>query len=115
MKIMGHEYGLRYTVGAHEELAQLKEEGNIGTMKGAAQIPCILSKWHEKAESLLAKEEGREYEPHPLDYETVQHMTQLEFDKLLKECDQVRKRDSRRTVEEAPAKPEKKTDAAAAG
>lgn len=116
MKIMGKEYGLRYTVGAQEEIAALKDDPELGKIKVTAQIPLILSKWHEKAESLLAKEEGREYEPQPLDYETVQHLTQLEFDELLRECERVRKRDSERTVEEAaPAEAEKKTDEAAAG
>lgn len=115
MKIMGKEYGLRYTVGAQEEIAALKDDPELGKIKVTAQIPLILSKWHEKAESLLAKEEGREYEPQPLDYETIQHLTQLEFDELLKECERVRKRDSQRTVEEAPAMAEKKTGKAAAG
>ena len=115
MKIMGKEYGLRYTVGAQEEIAALKDDPELGKIKVTAQIPLILSKWHEKAESLLAKEEGREYEPQPLDYETVQHLTQLEFDELLRECERVCKRDSQRTVEEAPAETEKKTDEAAAG
>lgn len=115
MKIMGKEYGLRYTVGAQEEIAALKDDPELGKNKVTAQIPIILSKWNEKAESLLAKEEGREYEPQPLDYETIQHLTQLEFDELLRECERVRKRDSQRTVEEAPAEAEKKTDEAAAG
>lgn len=113
MKIFGHEYGLLYTVGAQEEIAALKDLKNLDTSKIAGRIPVILSDWNEKAESLRAKQEGREYEPHPLTWETVRHLTPAEFDELLLECDRVRKRDTTRTVEADSAETEKKTDAAA--
>lgn len=115
MKIMGHEYGLRYTVGAQEEISKLRDEDNPHRFRGAAQIPVILSEWNERAESLLAKEEGREYEPRALDYETVRHLTVRELDELLKECRRVTDRDKTRTVEEEPVETEKKTKAGAAG
>ena len=113
MKIMGHEYGLRYTIGAQEEIAALRDEDNPHRARGAAQIPVILSEWNERAESLLAKEEGREHEPHPLDYETVKLLTARELDELLEECHRVIERDKARTVEEEAAEAEKKTKAAA--
>lgn len=113
MKIMGHEYGLRYTIGAQEEISKLRDEDNPYRSRGAAQIPVILSEWNERAESMLAKEEGREYEPHPLDYETVKLLTVKELDELLEDCHRVIDRDKARTVEEEHAEAEKKTKAAA--
>lgn len=113
MKIFGHEYGLRYTIGAQEEISKLRDADNPYRSRGAAQIPIILSEWNERAESVLAKEEGQEYQPRALDYETVQLLTVKQLDELLEECQRVIDRDKTPTVETEDSAPEKKTDAAA--
>lgn len=108
MRILGREYGLRYTVGAQGEIANLKNEPNPQQTSVAARIPIILSEWNEKAEARLAREEGREYDAHPLTWETVAMLTVKELNEVMAECDRVINRDCGRTVEVDAA--EKKTD-----
>lgn len=109
MKILGKEYGLLYTVGAQKQIADLKNEPNPQQTAVAAKIPIILSEWHEKAESMKARAEGREYTQQPLTMEEIELLTIKELNELLKECDRVMARDCGRTVETDEA--EKKTDA----
>lgn len=112
MKILGKEYGLLYTVGAQKQIADLKNEPNPQQAAVAAKIPLILSEWHEKAESMKARAEGREYTQQPLTMEEIELLTIKELNELLAECDRVMVRDCGRTVETDEA--EKKTDAPAA-
>lgn len=112
MKILGKEYGLLYTVGAQKQIADLKNEPNPQQTAVAAKIPLILSEWHEKAESMKARAEGREYTQQPLTMEEIELLTIKELNELLAECDRVMARDCGRTVETDEA--EKKTDAPAA-
>lgn len=109
MKILGKEYGLRYTVGAQKQIADLKNEPNPQQTAVAAKIPLILSEWNEKAESMKARAEGREYTQQPLTMEEIEMLTIKELNELLAECDRVMARDCGRTVETDEA--EKKTDA----
>ena len=128
MKILGKEYGLRYTVGAQEEILALCPEKDITRLaealygesgeekevnRKAAQLPIILSDWHERTESLRAKAEGRAYMPAPLDWETIQFLTVEEFSSLMEEAFLAMSRDSGREVKTDNAVDEKKTDAAA--
>lgn len=114
MKIFGHEYGFAFTVGADEEIRQLTGESReLPKAEVNARVAMILSDWHERAESLRAQAEGREYIPAPLEMETIKHLTYTEFNALVEACDAAIKRDSGRTVETENAVPEKKTDAAA--
>lgn len=114
MKIFGHEYGFAYTVGAAEDIKRLTENSDGMTKTEVnAKAAMILSEWHERAESLRAQAEGREYIAAPLEKETIDHLTFAEFESLVDECSAVIDRDSTRTVEAEDAAPQKKTDAAA--
>lgn len=109
MKILGKEYGLLYTVGAQKQIADLKNEPNPQQTAVAAKIPLILSEWHEKAESMKARAEGREYTQQALTMEEIELLTIKELNELLAECDRVIARDCGRTVETDEV--QKKTDA----
>lgn len=113
MKILGKEYGLLYTVGAQKQIADLKNEPNPQQTAVAAKIPLILSEWHEKAESMKARAEGREYTQQPLTMEEIELLTINELNELLMVCDRVMAHDCGRTVETDEA--EKKTDAPTGG
>ena len=125
MKIMGREYKMMYTVGAQQELAELCPDNDIKRLKEilsgkahdvnqeAAKIPIILSKWHERAESLTAQAEGREYTAAPLEWETVQLLTPQQFGELMTEAFTTMAKDSGRSVEADGQNTQKKTEAAA--
>lgn len=114
MKIFGHEYGFAYTVGAAEDFKNLsKDSAGMTKTEVNAKVAMILSEWHERAKSLRAQAEGREYIAAPLEKETIDHLTFAEFQALVDECDAAIKRDSACTVETEDAAPQKKTDAAA--
>ena len=125
MKIFGHEYGMLYTVGAQSEIAKLCPgedltklldalKGKTGERNGnAAEIVCILSRWHEKAEAFKASAEGRDYEEAPVTREILELIDVDSFGALLSEAFAVMNGDSEKTVETedvAPSKKEKKDE-----
>lgn len=115
MKIFGKEYGFAYTVGAYDEIKKLKEEHpEMQNVELNANVAIILSQWHERAESLRAQAEGREYVEAPLEMETIRMLTFTQLGELVNECDAAMKRDLTRTVETESGAPEKKTDKPAA-
>ena len=125
MEIMGREYKMLYTVGAQQELAELCPDNDLKRLREAlsgkahdvnqeaAKIPIILSEWHERAESLIAQAEGREYAAAPLEWETVQFLTPQQFGELMTEAFTTMARDSGRSVEADGQNTQKKTEAAA--
>lgn len=127
MKIFGREYGMLYSVGAQQEIAELCPERDIkrlgeymrGKLSDAvekqARIPIILSNWHEKAEAMKAAAEGREYVQQPLAWETVTMLGQEEFGALMGEAFAAMGAGQRRSVESDVPESEKKTESAAAG
>lgn len=126
MKIYGHEYGMLYTVGAQQELAELCPDKDLKRLKEvtegrinevtpeAAKIPMILSDWHERAKSLQAAAEGGTYTPAPLSWDVIQMLTVQEFGALMTEAFLTMSRDMGRTVEADGENTQKKTEAAAA-
>ena len=122
MKLFGREYGMLYSVGAQQEIAELCPENDLTKLsealggkafertEKAARIPMILSSWHERAESVMAKEEGREYKPSPITWDLIALLSVEEFSALLTEAFKVMARDSGRSVEADAG--EKKTEAA---
>ena len=122
MKLFGREYGMLYSVGAQQEIAELCPENDLTKLSEAlggkafertamaARIPMILSNWHERAESLIAREEGREYTPAPITWDLIALLSVEEFSALLTEAFKVMARDSGRSVEADAG--EKKTEAA---
>ena len=125
MKVFGHEYGMLYSVGAQSEIAKLCPgedltnllealKGKTGERNGnAAEIICILSRWHEKAEAFKASAEGREYEEKPITKELTELIDVDSFGALLSEAFAVMNGDSKKTVETedvAPSKKEKKDE-----
>lgn len=125
MKIYGHEYGMLYTVGAQQELAELCPDNDLKRLKEvtqgkinevtpeAAKIPIILSDWHERAKSLEAAAEGNSYTPAPLSWDVIQMLTVQEFGVLMTEAFLCMSRDTGRTVEADGENTQKKTEAAA--
>lgn len=125
MKIFDHEYGMRYTVGAQQELAALCPDGDLARLKEvtqgkisevtpeAAKIPMILSDWHERAKSLEAAAEGGSYTPAPLSWDVIQMLTVQQFGELMGEAFTCMARDMGRTVEADGENTQKKTEAAA--
>lgn len=110
MKIFGREYGFAYTVGAYDEIKKLSEDcPDLPKLEMNTRVAVILSNWHERAESLRAAAEGREYTPAPLERETIDMLTFAEVGQLVAECDAAMARDLGRTVETEPAEDEKKT------
>ena len=125
MNIYGHEYGMLYTVGAQQELAELCPDGDLSRLKEvmrgktsertpeAAKIPMILSDWHERAKSLQAAAGGGSYTPAPLSWDVIQMLTVQEFGVLMTEAFLCMARDMGRTVEADGEATQKKTEAAA--
>ena len=110
MKIFGREYGFAYTVGAYDEIKKLSEDcPNLPKLEMNTRVAVILSNWHERAESLRAAAEGREYTQAPLERETIDMLTFAEVGQLVAECEAAMARDLGRTVETEPAEAEKKT------
>lgn len=110
MKIFGREYGFAYTIGAYDEIKKLSEDcPDLPKLEINTRVAIILSKWHERAESLRAAAEGREYTPAPLERETIDMLTFAEVGQLVAECDAAMERDLGRTVETENAGDEKKT------
>ena len=111
MKIFGKEYAFSYTVGAYDEIKKFKDEHpEMPNMELNAHAAIILSQWHERAESLRAQAEGRDYVEAPLEMETIRMLTFSQLDDLVEECDAAMKRDLRRTVEAESGEPQKKTN-----
>lgn len=121
MEIFGHDYGLLYSVGAMEELKERCPDHDLNKLgrllddaKGGKEMLCILSKWHEKAESMKARMEGREYQEHPLEMELLDLVNMQDFNELMGQAVAVMFRDRQQTVEtEEPTKNGKKKEAAA--
>ena len=92
MKIFGREYGLRYTVGAEEEIRKLCPGEDLKNLRevlsgidGAAEMACIMSRWHEKAMAMEARMEGREYTEQPLTREVAELIDMEDFPALMNE------------------------------
>lgn len=121
MEIFGHEYGLLYSVGAMEELREhcpdhdLKKLGRLlDDAQGGKEMLCIMSRWHEKAEAMKARLEGREYQEHPLEMELLDLVPMQDFNEMMGEAVAVMFRDREQTVEtEEPTKNGKKKEAPA--
>lgn len=125
MEIFGHEYGMRYTVGAQQEIAELCPDKDLKRLKevfggkiaeatkAQAKLPMVLSAWNERAKSLEEKAQGREYSPAPLTWDAIEMLTPQEFGALLGEAFTVMAADSGRTVEADATGSQKKTGAAA--
>lgn len=119
MEIFGHEYGLLYSVGAMEELREHcpdHELNKLGRLlddaQGGKQLLCIMSRWHEKAEAMKARLEGREYQEHPLEMELLDLVPMQDFNEMMGEAVAVMFRDREQTVEtEEPTKNGKKKEA----
>ena len=118
MEIFGHDYGLLYSVGAMEELKERCPDHDLNKLgrllddaKGGKEMLCILSKWHEKAEAMKARMEGREYQEHPLEMELLDLVNMQDFNELMGEAVAVMFRDREQTVEtEEPKKNGKKKE-----
>ena len=127
MKIFGKEYGMLYSVGAQEEIAELCPDGDLKRLgeylKGtaveanakSARIPMILSTWYEKAEAMEAAAEGREYEQKPLGWETVELLDMGQFRSLMEEAFAAMGAGRARTVETETSEGQKKTEPAPEG
>lgn len=121
MEIFGHDYGLLYSVGAMEELKERCPDHDLNKLgsllddaKGGKEMLCILSKWHEKAEAMKARMEGREYQEHPLEMELLDLVNMQDFNELMGQAVAVMFRDRKQTVEtEEPTKNGKKKEAPA--
>ena len=121
MKIFGHEYGLLYSVGAMEELREHCPDHDLNKLgrlldeaRGGKEMLCILSRWHEKAEAMNARLEGREYQEHPLEMELLDLVPMQDFNEMMGEAVAVMFRDREQTVEtEEPTKNGKKKEAPA--
>ena len=121
MEIFGHDYGLLYSVGAMEELKERCPDHDLNKLgrllddaKGGKEMLCILSNWHEKAEAMKARLEGREYQEHPLEMELLDLVNMQDFNELMGQAVAVMFRDRKQTVEtEEPTKNGKKKEAPA--
>lgn len=121
MEIFGHEYGLLYSVGAMEELKEHCPDNDLNKLgrllddaKGGKEMLCIMSRWHEKAEAMKARLEGREYQEHPLEMELLDLVPMQDFNEMMGEAVAVMFRDREQTVEtEEPTKNGKKKEAPA--
>lgn len=121
MEIFGHEYGLLYSVGAMEELREHCPDHDLNKLgrllddaQGGKEMLCILSRWHEKAEAMKARLEGREYQEHPLEMELLDLVPMQDFNEMMGEAVAVMFRDREQTVEtEEPTKNGKKKEAPA--
>lgn len=122
MKVFGKEYGLLYSVGAMAELKEQCPDQDLKNLKqlldtpeGGKQLLCIMSRWHEKAEAMQARIEGREYTEQPLQIEWLDFMPMQEFNEAISEAVDVMFRDRQATVEtEEPDKNRKKKEDPAA-
>lgn len=106
MKIFGREYGLRYTVGAEEEIRKLcpgedlkKLREVLSGIDGAAETACIMSRWHEKAMAMEARMEGREYTEQPLTREVAELIDMRDFPAIMDEIMAAMMQDKAKTVE----------------
>jgi hypothetical protein len=121
MEIFGHEYGLLYSVGAMEELKEHCPDHDLNKLgrllddaQGGKEMLCIMSRWHEKAEAMKARLEGREYQEHPLEMELLDLVPMQDFNEMMGEAVAVMFRDREQTVEtEEPTKNGKKKEAPA--
>lgn len=121
MEIFGHEYGLLYSVGAMEELREHCPDHDLNKLgrllddaQGGKEMLCIMSRWHEKAEAMKARLEGREYQEHPLEMELLDLVPMQDFNEMMGEAVAVMFRDRVQTVEtEEPTKNGKKKEAPA--
>lgn len=121
MEIFGHKYGLLYSVGAMEELKENCPDHDLNKLgrllddaKGGKEMLCIMSRWHEKAEAMKARLEGREYQEHPLEMELLDLVPMQDFNEMMGEAVAVMFRDREQTVEtEEPTKNGKKKEAPA--
>ena len=119
MEIFGHEYGLLYSVGAMEELREHCPDHDLNKLgrllddaQGGKEMLCIMSRWHEKAEAMKARLEGREYQEHPLEMELLDLVPMQDFNEMMGEAVAVMFRDREQTVEtEEPTKNGKKKEA----
>lgn len=121
MEIFGQKYGLLYSVGAMEELKEHCPDHDLNKLgrllddaKGGKEMLCILSRWHEKAEAMKARLEGREYQEHPLEMELLDLVPMQDFNEMMGEAVAVMFRDREQTVEtEEPTRNGKKKEAPA--
>lgn len=121
MEIFGHAYGLLYSVGAMEELKEHCPDHDLNKLgrllddaQGGKEMLCIMSRWHEKAEAMKARLEGREYQEHPLEMELLDLVPMQDFNEMMGEAVAVMFRDREQTVEtEEPTKNGKKKEAPA--
>lgn len=116
MKIYGRNYGFLFSVGAEQELAGLCPNGELrrlqDVMKGnnqeaiaaAAEVLCVLSRWHEKAQAYF----NPDYEQHPLTRELLDLLPLETFQQLQNEALGSFRRDGAPSVEAEP--PKKKED-----
>lgn len=118
MKVFDKEYGLLYSVGAMAELKEQCQDKDLKNLKqlldtpeGGKQLLCIMSRWHEKAEAMQARLEGREYSEQPLQIEWLDFMPMQEFNEAISEAVDVMFRDRQATIEtEEPDKNRKKKE-----
>lgn len=118
MKVFDKEYGLLYSVGAMAELKEQCQDKDLKNLKqlldtpeGGKQLLCIMSRWHEKAEAMQARLEGREYEEKQLQAELLDFVPVQDFNDMLAEAVDVMFRDRQATVEtEEPDKNRKKKE-----
>ena len=92
MEIFGREYGLLYSVGAMEDVRKicpdqdLNRLGEVPRLEGGMKLIIILSKWHEKAEALMANMEGREYVQQPITEELLSYVPVDKLPELISEA-----------------------------
>jgi len=118
MKVNGKEYGLLYCVGAMAELKEQCPDRDLNNLRqlldtpeGGKQLLCIMSRWHEKAEAMQARLEGREYTEQPLQAELLDFVPVQDFNEMMAEAVDVMFRDRQATVEtEEPDKNRKKKE-----
>lgn len=116
MEIFGHEYGLLYSVGAMEDVKQICPEkdlnrlGEVPRLEGGKKLILILSKWHEKAEALMANMEGREYAQQPITEELLSYVPVDQMPDLINEALRVMGAHKTPTVETAEPKSGKKKE-----
>ena len=83
----------------------------LDTPEGGKQLLCIMSRWHEKAEAMQARLEGREYEEKQLQAELLDFVPVQEFNEMLAEAVDVMFCDRQATIEtEEPDKNRKKKE-----
>lgn len=114
--ILNRPYGFLLSVGAEQELARLCPGEDLHRLReiltgrsaeaigSSAEMLCILSRWHEKAQAM---EQGPGYEQRPLTTEELLLLPQWKFRALQAEALSAMLRDQGRTVEAEAGKKEK--------